>query len=147
MPAFNSSTTGDEIIKAYAAEAQGKTVLITGPSENGIGAQTAIFLASGKPKCIILAGRSRSKIEPVMDRIRESQPDVEVVFVGVDLGDLASVRKAAREIKGRVAAIDVVINNAGGEALRFLDGGRVAQRGFLVLMRCSYGDQGLYDYR
>ena len=82
-------------------------MLITGPSENGIGAQTAVSLAAGKPKSIILVGRNRSKIQPVINRIQKSDPDVLVSFVGLDLGDLASVREGAREIKSRVDKLDI----------------------------------------
>lgn len=91
-------------------------MLITGPSEGGIGAQTAIFLAAGKPKSIILAGRNKSKIQPVIDQIKQSNPDVLVIFVGIDLADQSSVRKAAKEINSEIDALDVLINNAGGQS-------------------------------
>jgi NADP-dependent 3-hydroxy acid dehydrogenase YdfG len=110
---FTAETTGDEVVKTFAAEAHGKTVLITGPSEGGIGAQTAIFLAAGKPKLIILAGRSIAKIQPVIDEIKTKDPDVKVTFVQVDLADISSVRTAASTVNSQVEKLDVLINNAG----------------------------------
>lgn len=70
-------------------------VLITGPSESGLGGQTAIFLAAGKPKLIILAGRTESKIQPVIAEIHNSHPDVAVKLVKLDLAGQSSVRAAA----------------------------------------------------
>lgn len=87
--------------------------MITGPSASGIGAQTAIFLAAGKPALLILAGRSKDKVQPVIDQIAKENPDVPVKFVALDLTDLASVRKAANEVKTLTKKLDVLINNAG----------------------------------
>ncbi|MCJ1352652.1 MAG: hypothetical protein MMC33_002636 [Icmadophila ericetorum] len=90
-------------------------VLITGPSENGIGAQTAIHLAAGKPALIILAGRNESKIQPVVDEIKSSHPDIKTLFVQLDLTDLSSVRAAAKEIRAKIEKLHVLINNAGSK--------------------------------
>jgi NAD(P)-dependent dehydrogenase (short-subunit alcohol dehydrogenase family) len=86
--------------------------LITGPSDGGIGAETALCLASGSPSTIILAGRSRSKIQPVIDRISGINPEINTIFVALDLSDQASIRAATAEISGQVEQIDVLINNA-----------------------------------
>lgn len=92
-------------------------VLITGPSHNGIGGQTAIFLAAAKPAHIILAGRNINLIQPVIDGIRGINPDVLVTFVKLDLGDQASVREAAKTVNEQVKNLDILINCAGGECL------------------------------
>lgn len=115
------------------------SVLITGPSESGIGAQSAIFLAAGRPKLIILAGRSESKIRPVMDEIRRSHPDVPTTYVKLDLADNSSVRKAAQVVNSQTDKLDILINNAGGgfKALMFT---RTSQG----LISYSYGDQRLH---
>lgn len=91
-------------------------VLITGPSEGGVGAQTAIFLAAGKPKQIVLAGRTKSKIQPVIDEIKSSNPDVETLFVPLDLADNSSVRAAAKAVSEKIGKLDVLINNAGSKS-------------------------------
>jgi NAD(P)-dependent dehydrogenase (short-subunit alcohol dehydrogenase family) len=87
-------------------------VVITGPSEGGIGSETAVSLAKASPAMLILAGRSESKIAPVIARIAESSPDVRVKFVTLDLGSLKSVRKAAAEINEITTKIHLLINNA-----------------------------------
>lgn len=118
MPTFTAATTGDEVVKTFAAEAKGKIVLITGPSESGVGAQTAIFLAAAKPEKIILAGRNKSKIQPVIDEIQKSYPNASVMFVQLDLADLSSVRSAAKEVSASIPKLDILINNAGVMAIK-----------------------------
>ena len=89
-------------------------VLITGPSVNGIGAETAISLAHGAPAILILLGRSLQKIEPVISTIQSINSSIRVKFVETDLASLASVRKAAQSILDdpEIEHIDVIINNA-----------------------------------
>lgn len=87
-------------------------VLITGPSDGGIGAETALCLASGRPSTIILAGRDRAKIQPVINKISRISPEINTIFVALDLSDQASVRTAAAEVSKQVGHIDVLINNA-----------------------------------
>ena len=87
-------------------------VLITGPSDGGLGAEAARTLAIASPKLIVLAGRSIAKIKPVADQIESAHPDVATKYVPLDLGSQASVREAAASINASVEKIDVVINNA-----------------------------------
>ena len=87
--------------------------MITGPSKGSIGAQTGIDIAGGKPALIILAGRAKGKVQPVIDQIAQEHPDILVKFVELDLTDNASVRKAAQEVKGITVKLDILFNNAG----------------------------------
>ena len=89
-------------------------VLITGPSEGGIGAETAISLAHGNPALLILVGRTLSKIQPTIDTVHAVNPSIAVTFITADLTSLNSVREAAREIlnDASITHIDVIINNA-----------------------------------
>ena len=96
-----------------------RLVLITGPSDGGIGAETAFSLAAASPACIILAGRSLSKVQPVIDRIKSAYPDVETQFIPLDLSSQNAVREAAGRINESVRAIDILINNAGIMACPF----------------------------
>ena len=94
--------------------------MITGPSESGIGAQTAISLAAGKPQEIFLAGRNKNKIQPVIDQIQKENPDVKATFIQLDLADLSSVRNAAKEVSDKTQKLDVLINNAGSKSASIL---------------------------
>lgn len=93
-------------------------VVITGTSESGLGAETAITLASGKPKQIILAARTESKVAPVIEKIKSIDSAIDVVYIKLDLLDNASVRKAAEQIKGVTDKIHGLINNAGVMGVR-----------------------------
>ena len=95
------------------------SVLITGPSDGGIGAETATCLAAGSPELLVLAGRSLGKIQPVIDRITAINPEVRTKFINLDLNSLASVREAASSINANVEKIDVLINNAAVMACPF----------------------------
>ncbi|KAJ5747004.1 uncharacterized protein N7511_008700 [Penicillium nucicola] len=112
MSSWSWSSTGNEVVQEFAERIEGRTFLITGPSDGGIGAETALCLASRSPSAIILAGRDRVKIEPVVDKITVINPKVKVVFVALDLSDQSSIRAAAAAINRQFAQIDVLINNA-----------------------------------
>ncbi|KAI1119926.1 hypothetical protein F5Y10DRAFT_145826 [Nemania abortiva] len=112
MTQFSFSTTGVEVVSAFTNRVQNKTVLITGPSEGGIGAEIAISLAHANPFLIILAGRTEDKIKPVIQKVREINSSVQLNFVQLDLSDQTSVRRAAEHISATVETIDIIINNA-----------------------------------
>ena len=70
-------------------------------------------LAAGSPSQIILAGRSLTKIQPVIERINTANPGVKTDFIPLDLSSQDSVREAAAKINERVDRLDLLINNAG----------------------------------
>ncbi|KAH8802824.1 hypothetical protein F5884DRAFT_803245 [Xylogone sp. PMI_703] len=90
-------------------------VLITGPSEGSIGAESAISLARAGPKQLLLLGRNKAKVEPTIKAISEIDKNIDVKFFEVDLSSLESVRKAAQAIlfDSTIPTINVIINNAG----------------------------------
>lgn len=61
----------------------------------------------------MLAGRTESKITPVIAQIHEINPNLKAKFVQLDLGSQKSVHSAATEISAAVEKIDILINNAG----------------------------------
>lgn len=100
------------MVSAFKDRVQGKTILITGPSIGGIGAQTVLTLSSGLPAHLILTGRSLQKIQPVIDTIISSHPSMKTTFIPCDLASQASVRDAAKQINDLVERIDILICNA-----------------------------------
>lgn len=129
MAGFGPSTTGAQVVEHFNDRVESKIskitvnhqklavptcviVLITGPSDGGIGAETAVSLAAGSPACILLAGRSLPKIQPVIDRINAAYPDVETRFISLDLSSQGAIREAAARINESVQTIDILISNA-----------------------------------
>ncbi|KIW44013.1 uncharacterized protein PV06_05057 [Exophiala oligosperma] len=111
---FGWATTGNEVVKHFKDKVSGSTFLITGPTPGGVGAESAKSLATGNPKHLILAGRTQSKIQPLIDELSTSHPNVKVSFVQLDLSNLSSVRAAAANVKTPLGGdkIDVAILNA-----------------------------------
>ena len=87
--------------------------MLTGGSENSLAAEAAITIASAKPAQIVIAARTKAKVDPVIEAIRAVDASIQVDFLPVDLADNASVRKAAAELNALVFHIDVLINSAG----------------------------------
>ena len=69
--------------------------------------------ASRCPGVLILASRTKSKLEEVASQISSSHPDVNVKLVSLDLSSQESVRRAAAEISNAVDKLDILVNNAG----------------------------------
>ena len=89
----------------------GKTFLITG-ANTGIGFETALEL-SKKSGFVILAGRSREKINQAILDITSIVPNAKLEAGIVDLTDLKSVKAFAESINQKHSRLDVLINNAG----------------------------------
>ncbi|KAK3323621.1 hypothetical protein B0T19DRAFT_426551 [Cercophora scortea] len=111
---FGFHTTGDELVKHFGDRVAGRIFLITGPSEGGIGAETAISLARGNPSTLVLVGRSVERIQPTIDAIRDINAAIHVKLVLADLASMVNVCEAAQEIlnDASIPHIDVQINNA-----------------------------------
>ncbi|MBA2539028.1 MAG: SDR family oxidoreductase [Deltaproteobacteria bacterium] len=88
-----------------------KTFIVTG-ANTGIGKITAKELAR-RGAHVILACRSKSKTDPVIDEIKRDTGNDKVEFVALDLSDLASVRSCANELLARELPIHGLINNGG----------------------------------
>ena len=89
----------------------GRSFLVTG-ANTGIGKETARGLAKAGAR-VTLAGRSEDKTRAAMAEITAETPSADLKFLQLDLGDFASIRKAADDFLGRDEPLDVLINNAG----------------------------------
>lgn len=88
----------------------GKVAIVTGPTINGIGYESALAL-SRKGAHVILAGRSRSKGEAALAELQAKVPNASAEFMQLDLGSLSSVRDFATEFGSR--SLHILMNNAG----------------------------------
>ncbi len=95
----------------------GKTFVVTG-ANTGIGRATVQALALRGASRIVILARSRERTVPVLEELRTASPECEVVFLALDLTDLAAVRKAADQVVELDVPIDALINNAGIAGVR-----------------------------
>ncbi len=89
---------------------KGKTFLITG-ANSGTGFEASkILLAKGAQ--VVMLNRNPKKSEDAIMRIKQELGEgADVSYIQIDLGDQASVRKAAKEILKTVPRIDALICN------------------------------------
>jgi NAD(P)-dependent dehydrogenase (short-subunit alcohol dehydrogenase family) len=111
-----TSTTEDVL---SGANLKGKRVLVTGVSA-GLGVETARSLAA-RGAHVVGAARDLSKAENATAQVRKDAADNGGTFelIGLDLGNLKSVRACADQLLAKGEPFDVVIANAGVMATPF----------------------------
>ncbi|KAK3306095.1 uncharacterized protein B0T15DRAFT_218219 [Chaetomium strumarium] len=110
---FGERTPGSEVASMFADQIRGKTILVTGVSPKGIGSTTVLNIASQKPGLLILASRTRSRVQEVASQIEEKYPGTRVEIVILDLGSQKAIRQAAADVAALTDKLDILINNAG----------------------------------
>ncbi|MEV5071703.1 SDR family oxidoreductase [Microbacterium sp. LMI12-1-1.1] len=89
----------------------GKTALVTG-SSRGIGADTARYLAQAGANVVINYRNKAPRAEKLATQLREL--GVQVLVVGADLTDSASVQAMFDEVARTFGALDILVLNASG---------------------------------
>lgn len=91
----------------------GKVHIVTG-GYAGIGEQLVMILYNAGAK-VYVAGRSESKAQASISRVKAAHPNAkgELIFLNLDLSDLASIKKSAEEFLSKESRLDVLVNNAG----------------------------------
>jgi NAD(P)-dependent dehydrogenase (short-subunit alcohol dehydrogenase family) len=89
----------------------GRTAVVTG-ANSGIGYEAARTLAE-RGASVVLACRDLERAQQAADRIRAGAPGATVTTLHLDLASLASVRRAADQLRGAHHRLDLLINNAG----------------------------------
>ncbi|KAL2221520.1 putative short-chain dehydrogenase [Thermoascus aurantiacus ATCC 26904] len=112
-PEYKEKTTATEVARAFSDQIRNKNVVITGVAPNSLGEAIALAIASQNQSKLILASRTKEKVEQVITKIKGSFPNVSAEFVELDLASQKSVERAASSIAAQLDTIDVLINNAG----------------------------------
>ena len=94
---FNRETTVEQVLEG--ADLTGRRIVITGAS-SGLGLESTRALASKGAEIVMLA-RSPEFNDKAAARVRQSIPDAQLTTGQLDLADLASVRRCARELLER----------------------------------------------
>ncbi|KIX95555.1 uncharacterized protein Z520_08675 [Fonsecaea multimorphosa CBS 102226] len=111
-PEYNEYTTATEVARAFSNVVRDKTVVIVGVSPQSLGESMTTALAAHSPSLLVLASRTKAKIEQVAAKVKDDHPKVRLAIVEVDLSSLDSIRKASKVINDLVDRIDILINNA-----------------------------------
>jgi len=109
---FNSKTEAEEVATFFTNEIKGKTVLITGCTWKGLGAESARVIAKHNPALLIVAGRKQESLDDTIQKIKAETPSANLRSLIIDLASLESVKQAAAEVNAYSEPIDVLINNA-----------------------------------
>ena len=88
----------------------GRSAVVTGTG--GLGYECALALARAGAE-VILAGRSASKGDASVVRIKAQLPDANIRFMALDLASLASVAAFAKRMAAEHGTLDLLVNNAG----------------------------------
>jgi NAD(P)-dependent dehydrogenase (short-subunit alcohol dehydrogenase family) len=87
------------------------TSVVTGPSPGGLGQYVAAGLARRGDR-VVLAGRTRSRLEETAAAIRADVPRARIELLDLDLAELAAVRSAAARAAD-LGPLGLLVNNAG----------------------------------
>lgn len=88
-----------------------RTVLITGANK-GIGYETARQLAQLGGYRVFLGSRDKSNGEEAV-KLLEGLGLTHIEFISIDVTDIASIQQANTALESKIAALDILINNAG----------------------------------
>lgn len=92
---------------------EGKIVLITGASQ-GIGKAIALAFAHAGVKALSLCSLSIESVSTQLEKeLKEIQPNIQLVFMNVDVRKQEDVEKFFQMTKEQLGTIDVLVNNAG----------------------------------
>ncbi len=106
-----TTTATDRWSLSDMPDQSGRTILVTGCTQGGLGHFTALELAR-RGAHVVLAGRSAEKLAATDEAIRSQVTSAELGRLVVDLADLASVRRAAARA-ATFGPLHVLVNNAG----------------------------------
>ncbi|KAG2178831.1 hypothetical protein INT43_001677 [Umbelopsis isabellina] len=121
MSSFNRKTTSDEAAAHFAGQIKGKTVLVTGASWGGLGAEAIRVIAKNGAGLVIMAGRRQESLDETAEKIKAETPNANLRSLVLDLASLESVRQAAKEVNAYSEPIDVLINNAAVMASPYME--------------------------
>ncbi|GCB27224.1 short-chain dehydrogenase TIC 32, chloroplastic [Aspergillus awamori] len=119
MSSYSFQTSAEQVAQDCQDAIANKTVLVTGVSPGGLGAEFAKVIAIHSPSLIILASRDILKAQQTAQEIANIAPGVATRLLELDLRSQAQVRNAAKEVLTYKEDIDVLVNNAGVMASPF----------------------------
>lgn len=92
-------------------DVSGKVIIITG-ANSGIGYESARELTRQGAE-VIVASRDPIKANRAILKIQQEIPGAKLKFIELNLANLESIRKFAKEFKSNYNRLDILLNNAG----------------------------------
>jgi len=113
----------------YGFAASGKTIIVTGGS-SGLGFESVKALAS-KGADVTIASHSMTNMENARISILAENPAAKIKIRELDLGNLDSIQKFAKQFKKEHNQLDILMNNAGVMTVPYQDikNGKQSQMG------------------
>ncbi|KAK3307712.1 uncharacterized protein B0T15DRAFT_395316 [Chaetomium strumarium] len=107
----------------------GKVFMVTG-SNTGVGKETARLLYSKNAK-VYIAARSEERAKAAIADIQQTNPAStgQLTYLHLDLADLSTIKPTVERFKTRESKLHVLINNAGVQALKDVDGSAKTKQG------------------
>lgn len=106
---FSATSTTEDVLSGI--DLSGKRYLVTG-SSGGLGLETTRALAA-HGATVVMAARDETKNAAAADSIRQEHSDADLESLTIDLGSLASVRRAAATFMADSRPLHGLIANAG----------------------------------
>ncbi|OBT65439.1 hypothetical protein VE03_06060 [Pseudogymnoascus sp. 23342-1-I1] len=113
MAPYNSETTAQQVALDCQTQITNKTLLVTGISPGGLGAEFVTTIAKYGPACIILATRNLESAKETARNVAAASPAVRTWPIELDLASIKQVKEAAKKIEALGERIDIIVNNAG----------------------------------
>lgn len=114
---MNKNAPGQRWTAAQIPDQSGRTAVVTG-GNTGLGFETALMLAQHGAE-VVLACRNDDKAAAAAARIQAAVPQARIHTQRLDLNSLASIHRAAAQLRADHPRIDLLINNAGGMHARY----------------------------
>nr|XP_031862086.1 uncharacterized protein CI109_002499 [Kwoniella shandongensis]KAA5529158.1 hypothetical protein CI109_002499 [Kwoniella shandongensis] len=112
MSVLSKAFTGVEAAQLLSSAIKGKTILVTGGTLGGLGAELAATVVKHSPKLVILTARTQAKIDESFEHIRKETPNAPLRSLLLDLSSLSDVRRAAAEVNSYPETVDVLVHSA-----------------------------------
>lgn len=96
----------------HMGRAEGKSCLVTGGT-GAIGSAICLRMAI-EGATVGVCGRSLKKIQSIINQIKETYPDSNLIPIVLDVDDATNIEVAINEFTQQAGHLDIFINNAGG---------------------------------
>jgi 2-hydroxycyclohexanecarboxyl-CoA dehydrogenase len=100
--------------KIAPAKALSDCAVVISGGTSGVGLATAHQFAAAGTRRIALIGRNPERGQAALASVKERAPEISIVFIAADAGDVAQATRAVAEAQAALGGIDVLVNTTAG---------------------------------